>query len=345
MQTIKQFKKLARVNAKAGGTSYQAELDALARKQGHSHWGAFQKVLQHPPEHSCDEIRPLIHAINVAADNPGFHIAILRGGDHKDELRIAGLLRRHLLENANPCPPFEFFPQISNDVISRANEDGITILTTSSGHRPVIQHGNFLITQPGDILGYHNSIFDPEDGYIFNARLSSDALHHLHSGGDAPSIHVTFLPNWNPREHEHLRRYDPARYFGIVHSAAARLMGIQKSSQAPMVQSFVSALLLLYGIDAENSYEDPTIANLGTFLDELLQDVTVRFETGHNDSEDVFASAIEAKLLALDDLTLRNAVRDFLQPFLNADASVRRSIVQAAQRALRIANNAHLVDR
>lgn len=56
--TIKQFKKLARAHSRINGTSYQAELDAIARQNGHHSWGALQRAFcAEPAQHYDPDLR------------------------------------------------------------------------------------------------------------------------------------------------------------------------------------------------------------------------------------------------------------------------------------------------
>jgi len=60
--TIRHYKRQARLRAAANGTTHQAELNAIARENGHSAWGAFQAGLQHK--------EPPVDDVPVADDTP-----------------------------------------------------------------------------------------------------------------------------------------------------------------------------------------------------------------------------------------------------------------------------------
>lgn len=63
--TIKQYKKLARANAKATGTSHQAELDAIAREHGHSSWGPFQALIRQKEAREICSVRSFVDSLGA----------------------------------------------------------------------------------------------------------------------------------------------------------------------------------------------------------------------------------------------------------------------------------------
>ena len=63
--TIKQYKKLARANAKANGTSHQAELDAIARGHGHSNWGPFQASIRQQEARETCPVRSFVDSLGA----------------------------------------------------------------------------------------------------------------------------------------------------------------------------------------------------------------------------------------------------------------------------------------
>lgn len=62
---IKQYKKLARANAKANGTSHQAELDAIARGHGHSSWGPFQASIRQKTTGETCPVRSFVDSLGA----------------------------------------------------------------------------------------------------------------------------------------------------------------------------------------------------------------------------------------------------------------------------------------
>lgn len=331
MKTAKTFKKEARARSNTNGSSYQGELNKLARAEGFSHWGALQESLQDPASTAPDELADLLHALEIVRDRPNSHLAILRDGDPVQENHILGKLRGHLAQSGEDISDIEFFPQLTNEIVARAAETGLTLITTSSGHNILIPTGNFIVTKAREDLGYHNSIYSADNAAIIDQTLSVTKA--IQAPETAVDQYVTFLENWDPVEHEYLLRKKPAAYFRLLEKAAEDLTIARGLAATPDTRSFLCAIILLHSEDAENSHGDPSISGASEFLQDLHREVSIRFETGHNDFEDLWFSAFEARLSGLDNNIIRRAATKYLHPFLNSD-KFRMQVLEEAETAL-----------
>lgn len=331
MKTIKTFKKEARARSKSNGTSYQGELDNLARAEGFSHWGPLQQSLRDSAPTPSAELADLLHALEVVRNRPNCHLAVLRDGDPEQENRILGKLRKQLSESGEDISDIEFFPQLTNEIVARANKAGLTLIATSSGHNILIPTGNFIVTKARDDLGYHNSIYSGDTAFIDQTLSVTKAI-------QAPETaiyqHVTFLSNWDPAEHEYLLRKKPADYFKLLEKAADDLTTGQDRVATSETRSFLCGLMLLYSEHARTSNRNPSISGASEFLQDLRNEVSIRFETGHDNFEDYWLSTLEARLFGLDNNITKRAATQYLHSFSNADGDLRTQIIKETETAL-----------
>jgi len=167
--TIKQYKKLARANAQANGTSYQAELNALAGKAGYDSWGPFQKFLASggvvlPAETQEDEeIADLLDALRFAIGEKDKHLVIRRGGNLEAERAVMERLRSAIKEMGMPTETYRFLDGLSHEEVAMANYQFRTLVAGSAGHPSMVHSGNCVVQDPEQPLSYTNAMASRSD--------------------------------------------------------------------------------------------------------------------------------------------------------------------------------------
>ena len=167
--TIKQYKKLARANARANGTSYQAELNAIAGKAGYDSWGPFQKFLASggvvlPAETQEDEeIADLLDALRFAIGEKDKHLVIRRGGNLEAERAVMERLRSAIKEMGMPTETYRFLDGLSHEEVAMANYQFRTLVAGSAGHPSMVHSGNCVVQDPEQPLSYTNAMASRSD--------------------------------------------------------------------------------------------------------------------------------------------------------------------------------------
>ena len=167
--TIKQYKKLARANAQANGTSYQAELNAIADKAGYDSWGPFQKFLASggvvlPAETLEDEeIADLLDALRFAIGEKDKHLVIRRGGNLEAERAVMERLRSAIKETGMPTETYRFLDGLSHEEVAMANYQFRTLVAGSAGQPSMIHSGNCVVQDPEERLAYTNAMASRSD--------------------------------------------------------------------------------------------------------------------------------------------------------------------------------------
>ena len=167
--TIKQYKKLARANAQTNGTSYQAELNAIAGEAGYDSWGPFQKFLAAggvvlPAKTKEDEeIADLLDALRFAISQKDKHLVIRRGGDAEAERTVMERLRGAIKEMGQQADTYRFLDGLSHEEVAMANYQFRTLVAGAAGHRSMIHSGNCVVQDPEERLAYTNAMASRSD--------------------------------------------------------------------------------------------------------------------------------------------------------------------------------------
>ena len=207
--TIKQYKKLARANARANGTSYQAELNAIAGKAGYDSWGPFQKFLASggvvlPAETQEDEeIADLLDALRFAIGEKDKHLVIRRGGNLEAERAVMERLRSAIKEMGMPTETYRFLDGLSHEEVAMANYQFRTLVAGSAGHPSMVHSGNCVVQDPEQPLSYTNAMASRSDRRM---------LEHTARFGGLGNGTVSFAPDGVGRttiRRRHTLRYLP----------------------------------------------------------------------------------------------------------------------------------------
>ena len=179
MNHIRKIKKQARLRAAASGISHQAELNAIAREQGHDSWGS----LRHSLETACvsetaqdegHDLEDLIDAFR-SARHTGGHLVVLRASHEEEDLAIAQL-RKH--GESHPQDAWlagaSFGRQIdpADFAIATAASPARTIVAGSRGFHRDTPRGNFVVRGSGERLSQINALYSRRDQQTIHATMA-----------------------------------------------------------------------------------------------------------------------------------------------------------------------------
>lgn len=186
MNMIKFHRKAARARVNASGNSHQAELNAIARENGHAAWGSFQAALKAAmtaednafskadligPDDEAIEIAALADAFESAKKDGG-HLVILRA-THALELEAIALLagpkgaaQAHRLDGAS------FAETLTHENVAEAYAAGLTLVAGSAGMQCRATTGNFVVTNPDQPLWEGAALYSKRDQQIIYATTA-----------------------------------------------------------------------------------------------------------------------------------------------------------------------------
>lgn len=166
MNTIKSYRKQARVRATAKGNSHQSELNAIAREHGHAGWGVFQRHLARQEtasslsmtDEDAIETEALVDAYQ-AARAAGGHLVVLRASREAETAAIARV-RNGGGEGLEGMIPTE---TLTADAMDEASRRGETLVAGSGTMPRNTTRGHFIVHNPMQELRQGASLVSRRD--------------------------------------------------------------------------------------------------------------------------------------------------------------------------------------
>lgn len=198
--TIRHYKRQARLRASANGTSLQAELNAIARENGHVAWGEFQAALKKAiqpkadnvinmadfilPDDEAIEIEALVDAFEAARDKAG-HLIVLRAERSLEIAAIALLKGPKGQAQANRLAGASFMEALTTDNMAAAQNAGLTLIAGSGDMPRDTTSGNFIVHDPEQPLRNGQGVYSKRDQQIIYATT---AVKYILPQNDAETI-------------------------------------------------------------------------------------------------------------------------------------------------------------
>lgn len=169
--TIRHHKRQARLRAASNGTTHQAELNAIARENGHASWGGFQAVLSGAGfdkselvhREADDRLLELVDAFD-AARGAGGHLVVLRP-TREEEASAILTLRNAIVDDRHRerLEGIAFSEEITAEALAGAASRGQTLVAASGGMARTTTRGHFIVHRPQDVLTMGGSLVSRRD--------------------------------------------------------------------------------------------------------------------------------------------------------------------------------------
>jgi len=179
MNHIRKIKKQARLRAAASGISHQAELNAIAREQGHDSWGSLRRSLETAcvSETGQDEGHDLEDLMDAfrSARHTGGHLVVLRASHEEEDLAIAQLRKYGESHAQDPWLAGASFRQQvdpADFAIATAASPARTIVAGSRGFDRDTPSGNFVVRRSRERLSQLNALYSRRDQQTIHATMA-----------------------------------------------------------------------------------------------------------------------------------------------------------------------------
>ncbi len=380
--TIRQYKKLARANAQSQGTSYQAELNAIAEGAGYDSWGPFQKFLAAGGvplalgNEQDEEIADILDALRFAIGKKDRHLVIRRGGDAKAERAVMKRLRSAIEELSQLTETYRFLDGLTHKEVAMANYESRTLVAGSVGQPSMIHNGNCVVQDPEETLSYANAMatrsgrmvvensFHPREVSTFGPKGTDQTtvrkksqLRFLPKSGTPAQLREKWEMPLEERPSElsdfsFIPSFNPLgndqlRYqdWDDVHQTAnaiSRTLILGDDYFAVESRKALSGLIILHVDEAWKISNEPSLPGVEDMLKDILRSASVRWETGHDNNANILREEIEARCLGMAEEDQIAKVTNLLFRINIAMPNERSGILGKVDQALLMFRNPHI---